>query len=431
MKKHPACWVPTLYFAEGVPYNIATFIFTVLLADLAYNEEQITLWSSLIAWPWVVKALWAPLLDVFGSKRAWILIFQGGLAAALALAALVLNGADPLIPLALVFMLVAFLSSSHDIAADGFYIIGLSSADQSLFCGLRSTFYRVATIGVQGGLVALAGYLAIHLFPQQLRPSWTTALLLAAAVMALLALWHALTLPKVEAGNAASGGQVKRIFHELAEAFVSFFRKPGIGRALVFLLFFRIAEAPLSKVAVLFLKADRAAGGLALGNEAVGLIYGTIGVGFLLAGGILGGVAVNRWGLGKCMLPMALLLNIPDIVYVLLARYQPEALPWIGGAVAVEQFGYGFGFAAYMLFMVAYTEDSGRFKTSHFAFMTGFMALGLNLPGLVAGAIQMMTGYYNFFWIVMICVIPAILTVFAVKGLYRPDFGRTGGGARG
>lgn len=426
LKVHPWGWVGSLYFAEAVPLGMASAFLLLLLQTLGYSNTSATFWCGVVTLPWMLKPLWTPLLDVFATKRRWIVAFEAATAVLLGGAAFALLAPDPLFVLVALFLGVAIASASHDAAADGFYIDGLSQPDQALYCGYRSTLYRVGMIAVGGWLVTLIGFLYEHVFPERVPAAWAVGTGLAGATMLGLAVWHWFALPR-PAGDARSGGggrRVKAVFGELAAAFVTFFRKPGVWRAVAFILLFRLAEAPLGQVSKLFLRASSSDGGLALGDKYFGFFYGTVGPIALVAGGMISGGLVYRFGLGRMILPLALALNVPDLVYVALAYWQPDHILVIGGAIAVEQFGYGLGFTAFTLFMVAFVEDSGRFKTSHFAFMTGFMALGLHLPGMAAGAACDWLGYLSFFWLVMGLTVPATLAVWLIKPLYARDFGK-------
>ena len=421
MKRNlPFLWVGSLYFAESLPYQMVNVFLLMLLSALGYDNETVAFWTSLITWPWAFKALWAPALDAAFTKRTWIIGFEFAMSVMLAAAAVLCGFSGMLVPVCSVFMLIALFSSSHDIAADGYYIEILSSQEQSFFCGWRNTFYRLGTIGVNGGLIAAAGIMAVaaenHGFSKVV--GWQTGLIIAAAALAAISAWHLFTLPRQQREISQ-----KNLLAVLLEAFPAFFRKKGVWRAVVFILFFRFAEALLGKIAPLFLIGSRESGGVGLSTEEFGFFYGTIGVSALIAGGILAGVYVSRKGLTKSFWPMALALNIPDAGYLLLAMVMPESRLLTGGIIAIEQLGYGFGMTALMLYMAAFVEDSGKYKSSHFAFLTGFMAIGMMLPGMFAGYLQEALGYEDFFKAVLLATIPAMLVIFIVKGTYRRDFG--------
>ncbi len=395
--------------------------FLLLLAKLGFDNATVAFWSSLVTWPWAFKAFWAPALDVRGCKKNWIVFFEIAMGAALFAAILLCGSGNLLLPLCGIFMLTAFMSSSHDIAADGYYIEVLSAPEQAFYCGWRSTFYRLGTIGVNGGLLAAvgcaAGMCASRNLPET--AAWQAGLGAAGACMMVLGVWHWAMLPASPAAGRGGGP----VLAGLWEAFAAFFRKKRVCRAIVFILLFRLAEALLGKISPLFLTDDPGRGGIGLSTAEYGVIYGTIGVSCLIAGGIVSGMVVCRFGLGKTLFPMALALNLPDLGYLWLAMFQPESRLAIGGIIAVEQLGYGFGMTAFMLYMASFVEDSGRFRSSHYAFLTGFMAIGMIVPGMAAGYLQSLTGYTGFFALVMAATLPAMAVIPLVKGSYRGDFG--------
>jgi PAT family beta-lactamase induction signal transducer AmpG len=413
----PWRWVPSLYVAEGLPYALVTGVSLVLYSNLGVSNTATAFWSALLGLPWIFKPLWGPLVDLFQTRRLWVWATQLFMGAALAGVALAL----PLphffqITLAL-FWLLAFASATHDIAADGFYMLALESGDQALYSGVRNTFYRVANIAAQGGLVIFAGQM--QSLTGSYATAWLLAFVLAAGTVFLLAVYHWRALPR-PAADAASAQREKTFPANFAETFRAFFQKPKIVTLLAFVLLFRFGEAQLLPVAKLFLLDRQANGGLALTNEQFGLIYGTIGVGALLAGGLLGGYVVSRRGLKFWLWPMLLAIHLPDAVFIWLAYVQPAHLPAIGAGVALEQFGYGFGFTAFMLYLIHIAR--GPHATAHYALCTGFMALGLTLPGMWSGWLQEHIGYRHFFVWVIFATIPSFLV--ALKIPLEADFGK-------
>ncbi|MDD3885319.1 MAG: hypothetical protein PHI35_00425 [Victivallaceae bacterium] len=419
----PALWVPTLYFAEGMPYILITVVSVNILASLGVGNADNALWTSFLVWPWIVKPLWAPIVDLRGSKKNWIVRSELAIAVCVLAGGLCiwqLGAAGSAVMLAC-FAAAAFFSATHDIAADGLYLIALTPDRQSFYSGIRNTFYRVAMISAQGGVVMLAGVIAAGFVEpgSGLAVGWGAALCAAAAVYFLLAVFHYFTLPG-DKPNPAAGS----MWLDFLTSFGSFFRKPGVWRMLGFLLLYRFAESQLSKIAVPFILDHREAGGLGLSLARQGFIYGTIGVVALLTGGVLGGVIVMRCGLRRMFWPFALAINLPDLVYVYLAWAMPESSLVVTLCVAIEQFGYGLGFSSYMLAMLWFASDSGRNRTGHYALMTGFMALGLALPGAIAGWIQQQLGYTGFFiWVVAGSLI-GFGSVALIRTLVPQDFGR-------
>lgn len=313
------------------------------------------------------------------------------------------------------FWLMAFSSATHDIAADGFYMLGLDEEQQAFFIGIRNTFYRVAMLTGQGLLVMLAGLLEKS--TGRIPFAWSLVFFILAGCFIGLSLWHRLVLPHPGTDNQRQGMTARHILAEFGQTFASFFRKEGILPALLFMLTFRLGESQLVKLASPFLLDTRELGGLGLTTGQVGFVYGTVGVIALLLGGILGGLSISRKGLKRMLWPMALAVSLPNLVYLYMAYAMPENLVVINGCVAIEQFGYGFGFTAYTMYLMLFAE--GKYKTSHYAISTGFMALGMMLPGMASGWIQEQIGYQHFFIWVMICSIPIFLILPFLKDKSR------------
>jgi PAT family beta-lactamase induction signal transducer AmpG len=384
--------------------------------NTGFSNTDIALYTSWLYLPWVIKPLWAPIVEMFGTKRQWTVALQGLTGVALALVAFTTH-LPAFFQLSLaVLWLMAFSSATHDIAADGYYMLALAQKEQAAYVGVRSTFYRIANVTGQGALVALAGVLIRHLGDPHL--AWAFVFGLLSAGFALLCVWHLFMLPRPAADAPArlAGNPFAEFFH----TFAAFFRKDGIVTILGFLLLFRLGESQLLKMAVPFLLDPVAEGGLGLDNEQVGFVYGTVGIVALTIGGLLGGVAIARFGLKRCLWPMAFIVHLPDLVFIYLSQTQPGHVGVIGAALAVEQFGYGFGFASYLMFMIMVAE--GEHKTAHYALCTGFMALGMMVPQMASGWLQEMLGYRNFFIWACLATIPAFAMTALVK--VDPAFGR-------
>ena len=404
----PWWWVPTLYFAEGIPYFIVNVISVTMFKRLGMPNGDLALYTSLLYLPWVIKPLWSPFVDVIRTKRWWILLMQ--LLCTAGFAALALSVSPDAFGLSLVvFYVIAFASATHDIAADGFYMLALEQKQQAAFVGIRSTFYRIASVFGQGVIVVLAGLLEerFGVVPR----AWSVTLLACAVLFALVSLWHWRFLPKVE--EEPSNRQAKDVLKEFGRAWVTFFRKPGVWLAITFMLLYRLPEALSVKMLTPFLLDPADAGGLGLSTAQSGLVYGTVGVIALTAGGILGGLYAARKGLRRSMWPMSMALALPCAAYLILALMQPSQLWSIYLLVALDQFGYGFGFTAYMLYMMQFSE--GEFKTSHYAICTAFMALSMMIPGLFAGWMQEALGYVGFFIVVMICCLATVSVTFFAR----------------
>ncbi|MEI8291233.1 MAG: MFS transporter [Verrucomicrobiota bacterium] len=416
-KTSPWSWVPTLYLAEGLPYALVTGVSLVFYKNLGVSNTATAFWSALLGLPWIFKPLWGPLVDLLHTRRLWIWVTQLFMGAVLAGVALALPLPHYYPVTIALFWLLAFASATHDIAADGFYLLALAEGDQSLYSGVRNTFYRVANIAAQGGLVIFAG--KMHALTGSQITAWLLAFALAAGVVFGLAVYHRRMLPRPAADVAALKPAVKFSGNFMA-TFTVFFQQPKIVTMLAFVLLYRFGEAQLLPVARLFLLDARDRGGLGLTNEQFGWIYGAFGVGALLLGGLLGGWLVSRRGLKFWLWPMLFAIHLPDAVFIWLAYARPENLFAIGAGVAVEQFGYGFGFTAFMLYLIRMAR--GPHATAHYALCTAFMALGLALPGMWSGWLQERLGYRHFFVWVILATIPSFLV--ALKIPLETEFGR-------
>jgi PAT family beta-lactamase induction signal transducer AmpG len=413
---HPWRWIPTLYFSQGIPYVVAMTLSVIMYKNLKVSNTEIALYTSWLYLPWVIKPLWSPLVDMFRTKRFWIVTLQFVIGAAFALVAFTVP-TERFFQLTLaVFWLMAFSSATHDIAADGFYLLAMPAGQQAAYVGVRSTFYRLAMIAGQGGLVYLAGTLQDK--TGDVTRAWTIVFLLLAAVFGVVAVYHLIMLPRPAADQTVrqGGGGISGFLG----VFKAFFKKDHIWATLAYLLLYRLAEAQALKLVTPFLLDGREVGGLGLTTQQVGIVYGTAGVIALTLGGILGGIVISMHGLKKMLWPMILIMHTPNLVFVYLAIAQPGSLLVIGGALVVEQFAYGFGFTAYMLYMMMAAE--GVSKTAHYAICTGFMALGMMLPGMAAGWIQDQLGYVKFFVWVCAATIPSFVAVSFLK--VDPAFGK-------
>jgi PAT family beta-lactamase induction signal transducer AmpG len=415
--RNPWAWVPTLYLIEGIPYALVTAVSIALYKDLGVSNKAIAFYTSWVSLPWVLKPLWSPVVDMMKTRRLWIWAMQLAVGAGFAAVALALPGAHFLRWTLALFLLIAFGSATHDIAADGFYMLANSESQQSFFSGVRNTFYRLATICGQGLLLMLAGKLEKQ--GGNVVRAWQISFALAAGVTLLFAIYHLFILP-APAEDRPGEPDVGQFFREFFGTFESFFQKPKIGVMILFLLFYRFGESQLVKMVQPFLRDDRVKGGLGLLTDDVGRIYGIVGITALLLGGIVGGVLVSRHGLRAWLWPMVIIMHLPDVVFIYLSRAQPQNLEITGVCVALEQFGYGFGFAAYMLYMLYIAR--GKHQTAHYAICTGFMALGMMLPGMWSGWLTDTIGYQHFFVWVLLATIPG----FAVTALIPldADFGK-------
>jgi PAT family beta-lactamase induction signal transducer AmpG len=405
-----------LYFGQGLPYVAVMSLSVVMYKNFGLSNADIALYTSWLYLPWVIKPLWSPVVELFGSKRRWIIAMQFLVGAMLACVALTVPTAQFFQYTLAAFWLMAFASATHDIAADGFYMLALPQHQQSAFVGIRSTFYRLAMIAGQGALVAVAGKLMEQ--GNGVKLAWTVVFAGMALLFVLLACVHAFALPK-PAGDRISARSAPW-FTEFIETFRAFFARKDIVLILAFLLTYRLAEAQIVKLIAPFLLDPSAKGGMGLTTQQLGVVYGTIGVIALTLGGILGGLAISKHGLKFWLWPMLIALHAPNLLYVWLAFHPMSGIELTTAAIAVEQFGYGFGFAGYLVYMMMVAD--GPHKTAHYSLCTGFMALGIMLPGLVSGKLQEMLGYPNFFVWVCVCTLPSMLIAAFIK--IDPAFGK-------
>lgn len=403
-QRHPWWWIPTLYFAEGLPYMAVMTISTVMYKCLGIGNTEIAFYTAWLYLPWVIKPFWSPFVDIIRSKRWWVLAMQWAIAIAMASIAFALPASGFFQATLALFWLMAFASATHDIAADGFYMLALTEHQQSLFVGIRSLFYRISMVVGQGVLVVVAAFVSDAW--AQPKAGWIVVFGILAAFFALVASYHSFALPRPAADAMRSPRSRGEVLREFTETFVAFFRKPQVGVALTFMLLYRLPEAQLVKMITPFMLDPTESGGLGLTPDQVGLVYGTIGVIGLMLGGIVGGLAAARRGLRYWLHPMAWSMSLTCLTFVYLAVAQPSAIWEIYLCVFVEQFGYGFGFTAYMLYLIYFS--AGRFKTAHYSICTGFMALGMMLPGMAAGWITDHFSYVAFFIWTMVCCVATI-----------------------
>lgn len=405
-RQNPWAWVPSLYFAQGFPYIIINVVSVIMYKRLDISNADIGLYTSWLYLPWVLKPIWSPIVELKSTKRNWFLIMQFFGAISFLMVGLALNTSAFFLTSLIIFWLSAFWSATHDIAADGYYMITLDQEKQSFFIGIRSTFYRLAMISGQGGIVVFAGILETS--SGDIPFAWTWALVLVAGIMGLLTLINWYFSPVIVEERKVSDG-----WSGIKEVFVSFFKKDHIVIGLAYILCYRLGESQLVKMASPFLLDDPSVGGMGLTTIQVGTIYGTIGWIALSVGGILGGLMISKHGLGRWILPMALALNLPNVLYVLLSLSGTQSVGWVVATVILEQFGYGFGFTSFLIFTIYIAQ--GISKTAHYALATGFMALGMMLPGMASGFVQEYLGYTGFFLWVVVAGIPGIFMIRYLK----------------
>ena len=442
MKKNvtPWLWDPTLYFAEGRPYFIVNVVSVTMFKRMGMGNADLAMYTSLLYLPWVIKPLWSPLVDVVRTKRWWIVMMQALMTVCFAAIALSLphRTGEPVGAFAfslIFFYITAMLSATHDIAADGYYMLALDEHRQSLFVGIRSTFYRIASVFGQGVIVVVAGLLENRF--GDIPRAWNTTLLASSVLFLVVTVWHQFILPSENGGRLAgaparasfsglsgedAGSRTDSSPRSIGDAFATFFRKKGVWVAIVFMLLYRLPEALSVKMLTPFMLDAVGDGGLGLSTAQSGLVYGTVGVIALTLGGIIGGVWSAKVGLRKALWPMALALALPCSVYLYMALAQPQSILAIYFCVALDQFGYGFGFTAYMLYMMYFSR--GEYSTSHYAICTAFMALSMMVPGFFAGMLQEALGYCGFFVLVMVCCLATVAVTAILPSGIDPGYGR-------
>lgn len=409
--KSPWSWVPTLYFAEGLPYVAVMTMASIMYKLMGLSNADITLYVAWLGTPWIIKPLWSPFVDIIKTKRWWILTMQLIIGACLAAIAFTIPTHFYVQASLAFFFLLAFSSATHDIACDGFYMLGLPANKQAFFVGIRNTAYRLAVITGSGLLVMLAGYYTR--ITGNLHTAWSFIFYIMAALFLALFFYHRFFLPKPSSDAINENTSYTFILKDLLDSILSYFRKKQIIAALLFILLYRFSENQLTVLSKLFMLDPINKGGLGLSAEQVGLLQGTVGVIFLLLGGILGGILIARNGLKFWLWPMALILSIPHLAYVYLAYALPQDFFIINCCVAIEQFGFGFGFTAFMVYLMYFSD--GKYKTSHYAISTGIMALGVSLANWIAGELEEIIGYQHFFVWVMICSVFTFIVVALIR----------------
>lgn len=388
----------------------------LMFSDMGVSNAQIAFWTSLIMLPWTLKPLWSPFLEMFKTKKYFVVATQMVTGVAFGLVALSLPLPD-FFCYAIAFMgVIAFSGATHDIAGDGVYLTELNATMQAKYIGWQGAFYNLAKILTNGGLVYLAGSLKDSI---GIVHAWMVIMGICAAIMVVLSLYHVRMLPS---GGAASGDvrTVKDAMHMLWEVIRTFFQKKYIVWYICFIILYRFAEGYVMKIVPLFLKAGIDQGGLGLPVQEIGIIYGTFGAAAFVLGSILAGYYISAFGLRKTLFSLCCVFNIPFVVYLLLAIYQPSNVWVIGSAIVFEYFGYGFGFVGLTLFMMQQVAP-GKHQMAHYAFASGIMNLGVMIPGMMSGYLSDWLGYRNFFIWVLVATIPAFLVTWFVPFTYNND----------
>lgn len=422
--RSPLRWVPSLYFAMGLPFVVLNMVSAVLFKDLGVSDAQIAFWTSLIMWPWTIKFLWSPFLEIFRTKKFFVVATQLLSGLLFGVAALALHLPHFFAVTIAVFAVVAFSGATHDIAADGVYMSELNATDQAKYIGWQGAFYNLAKLVATGGLVWFAGWLfnrfsaaGAEAFAASVQ-SWTVVLAILCGVLLLLGFYHLRALPS--GGAAAKEHSLREGLRGLREVIAAFFTKKHIWYYIAFIILYRLGEGFVMKIVPLFLKTDAAAGGLGLTNQQIGLYYGSFGAGAFLVGSLLAGYYIAHRGLRRTLFTLCCIFNLPFVVYALLAWFQPQSMWLIGSGIVFEYFGYGFGFVGLTLFMMQQVAP-GPHQMAHYAFASGIMNLSVMVTGAASGFLSSWLGYRFFFIVVMAATIPAFLVTRFVPFTYSDE----------
>lgn len=415
-KSSPITWIPSAYFAMGLPFVAISLAAVIMLADLGVDEASITFWTSLLILPYSIKPLWSPLLELYFTKKTFAVVCQALTGFCFGLIAFMLPVSNFFSYTIALMAIIAFSGATNDIATDGIYLTAIDKKTQAEYIGWQGAFYNLSKVLVNGGLVYLAGYL-ITMFKAanpETAPvyAWMIIMGIIAAVMIVVAVYHHFFLP-TGSRNEDSPADFSDAMRSLWGVFVDFFKKKHIWLYILFIVCYRLTEGFAVKMVPLFLKAPIDSGGLGLSNESIGLIYGTLGTIAFIVGSILGGYYIARFTLKKVLFSLVCIFNIPFVIYLLFAIYQPASLPIIAVGLTTEYFCYGFGFVGLTLFMMQQVAP-GKHPMAHYAFASGIMNLGFMIPGMVSGYIFQQIGYLNFFAFALIMSLPAFFLAIKV-----------------
>ncbi|HAY3561681.1 MFS transporter [Elizabethkingia meningoseptica] len=415
-RSNPAFWITTLYFAMGLPFVAISVASTIMYKSMGIPDKSIAFWTSLIMLPWTIKPLWSPILEMFKTKKYFVIFTEIFTAVCFGLVCLSLSLPHYFAYSIAIFSLMAFSGATHDIAADGLYLDTLTTEQQSRYIGWQGAAYNVAKVLTSGVIIYFAGVLEKIM---GIKPAWTIIMLIYGGIMLIIGLLNMRKLPS-GASLQFSDITLKQRFKELLNVFANFFTKKHIIYYIFFIILYRFAEGFAVKIVPLFLKAERSQGGLGLSTKEIGLVYGTAGAIAFIAGSLISGLYVSKRGLKKSLFTLCCIFNFPYIVYVFLACWQPDNVYLIAAGIVVEYFGYGFGFVGIMLFMMQQIAPV-KYKMANYAFATGIMNLGVMLPGMMSGYISDMLGYKNFFIFVLFATIPALLITYFVPFTYNDN----------
>lgn len=419
---NPLKWVPSVYFAMGLPYVALSLVSVIMFADLGVDEAKITFWTSLLLLPYSLKPIWSPLLEIYGTKKGFVVITQMISGLCFGLIAFLLPVPNFFAFTIAMMAVIAFSGATHDIATDGIYMTALDKQKQAEFIGWQGAFYNLAKVLANGGLVGLAGILMNHFKAEnpEMAPvyAWMIIIGILGALLVGLSIYHWFVLPtgsKTEDAPESFSSSMKTLFL----VFKDFFTKKYIWIYIIFIVCYRLTEGFAVKMVPLFLKASVENGGLGLSNSEIGLIYGTLGTIAFIVGSILGGYYIAYFGLKKVLFSLVCIFNVPFVIYYLFALLQPESIYVIACGLILEYFCYGFGFVGLTLFMMQQVAP-GKHQMAHYAFASGIMNLGFMIPGMVSGWIYQHVGYEWFFLIALFVSIPSFILTLIVP-FSHPD----------
>lgn len=406
----PLRWVPSAYFAMGIPFVVLNMVCVLMFKGMEISDSQIALWTSIVMFPWTIKFLWSPFLELFKTKKIIVVATQLISGIGFGLLALALHLPSFFAVCIAIMAVIALSGATHDVALDGLYMAELSTEDQSKYIGWQGAFYNLAKLVATGLLVYIAGVIIDHnraagaIGPDAVIPAWSTIMIVIALTLVSLSIYHSFSLPASAQQHKINGSAGR----ELMDVLKSFFKIKYIGWYILFVILYRLGEGFVMKIVPLFLKSEVSAGGLGLSEQQIGLLYGTFGAAAFVLGSLLAGYYVAHLGLKKALFSLVCIFNLPFIVYTVLAWTQPESLWLIGGGIVFEYFGYGFGFVGLTLFMMQQIAP-GDHQMAHYAFASGIMNLSVMMTGAVSGFISDAFGYKIFFTIVLVAVIPVFI----------------------
>ena len=408
--RSPIRWVPSLYFVQGMQFFVVMLIAGLMFKNMGVANDLIARWTGLLGLAWAFKPLWSPFLEMARSKKLIVVAMQFTGAAGLALMAVALQLPMYFAASIAVFFVLAYASATHDIACDGLYMASLSDKQQAAYAGWQGAFFNASKFLTLGGLLVLAGHLETRF---GVFNAWSAIFVLLAVLLAALASYNAWALPGALNTDHADLNAAS-VMRTLLEVVKDFLQKPGIWLSILFIVLFRFAEGQVQTIGPLFLLEARDKGGLGLTTEQVGGIYGTVGTAAFLVGSILGGYFTSWLSLRRAMPVLIVAMAVPNAVFYYLSTALPADMVQIGTAVAVEMFGYGFGFVGMILFIMQ-TVAPGRFQTAHYALGSGVMQLGFIISKTISGDLQIKMGYEHFFLWTIACGVPALVLMFFVR----------------